>query len=163
MTYANGYLPNDRRHTIKLLGAYQITPEFTVSTNLLAQSGRPINCVGVDQNVDDNFHYDASYFYCNGTPAPRGSIGRTGFRFDLDLGFSYAPVWAPGLSVQAQVFNLFNLSADLSRDETGEFATFGDDGLINGTEPYSSYLSTTTYQPPRYVMLSAQYKFNFGK
>ncbi|MFL6547993.1 MAG: carboxypeptidase regulatory-like domain-containing protein [Povalibacter sp.] len=163
MTYANGYLPNDRRHTIKLLGAYQITPEFTVSTNLLAQSGRPMNCVGVDQTVDDAFHYDASYFYCNGTPAPRGSIGRTGFRFDLDLGLSYAPTWAPGLALQAQVFNLFNLSADLSRDETGEFATFDDDGLINGTEPYSSYLSNTSYQPPRYVMLSAQYKFNFGK
>jgi hypothetical protein len=163
MTYATGYLPNDRRHTIKLLGAYQVTPEFTVSTNLLAQSGRPINCIGVDTTVDDAFHYDAAYFYCNGTPAPRGSIGRTGFRFDVDLGLAYAPQWAPGLSVQAQVFNLFNLSADLSRDETGEFATFDDDGLIDGTEPYSSYLSNYSYQPPRYVMLSATYKFNFGK
>jgi outer membrane receptor for ferrienterochelin and colicin len=163
MTYARGYLPNDRRHTIKLLGAYQITPEFTVSTNLLAQSGRPINCIGVDTQVDDEFHYDASYFYCNGTPAPRGTIGRTGFRFDLDLGVSYAPAWAPGLSVQAQVFNLFNLSADLGRDETGEFEEFGEDGLISGTSPYSSYYSVNQYQPPRYVMLSAQYKFNFGK
>ena len=163
MTYATGYLPNDRRHTIKLMGAYQLTPEFSVSTNLLAQSGRPINCVGVDTNVDDNFHYDASYFYCNGTPAPRGSIGRTGFRFDLDVGVNYAPAWAPGLTVQAQVFNLFNLSADLSRDETGEFAEFDEDGMISGTSPYSSYLSNLTYQPPRFLMLSAQYKFNFGK
>ena len=42
-----GYLPNDRRHSLKLFGAYELTDEWTVGANLLIQSGRPINCLGV--------------------------------------------------------------------------------------------------------------------
>ena len=41
-----GYLPNDRRHSLKLFGNYSITDEWSVGTNLLVQSGRPMNCLG---------------------------------------------------------------------------------------------------------------------
>ena len=36
-----GYLPNDRRHSLKLFGNYEITDEWAVGANLLVQSGRP--------------------------------------------------------------------------------------------------------------------------
>ncbi len=42
-----GYLPNDRRHSLKLFGSYDLTDEWTVGANLLVQSGRPLNCLGV--------------------------------------------------------------------------------------------------------------------
>ena len=42
-----GYLPNDRRHSLKLFGNYDITEEWAVGANVLVQSGRPINCLGV--------------------------------------------------------------------------------------------------------------------
>ena len=42
-----GYLPNDRRHSLKLFGNYSITDEWSVGVNLLVQSGRPLNCLGV--------------------------------------------------------------------------------------------------------------------
>jgi hypothetical protein len=46
-----GYLPNDRRHSLKLFGSYDLTDEWTVGANLLIQSGRPLNCFGVlDRN-----------------------------------------------------------------------------------------------------------------
>ena len=42
-----GYLPNDRRHSFKLFGNYDLTDEFSVGFNALIQSGRPMNCLGV--------------------------------------------------------------------------------------------------------------------
>src|SRR5699024_4092825 len=46
MEYATGVLPNDRRHQIKIFGAYQITPEWTVSGNWYLASGTPRLCRG---------------------------------------------------------------------------------------------------------------------
>ncbi|UWX04123.1 hypothetical protein H1235_01560 [Pseudoxanthomonas sp. NC8] len=40
-----GYLPNDRRHSLKLFGNYQFNDEWSAGGNLLVQSGRPINCL----------------------------------------------------------------------------------------------------------------------
>lgn len=51
-----GYLPNDRRHTLKLFGNYDISDQWAVGANLLIQSGRPRNCLGVfDRNPDRPF------------------------------------------------------------------------------------------------------------
>jgi len=77
---AYGYLPNDRRHTLKLFGAYDITDEWTVSANLLVQSGRPVSCngfipVGALQipgpDAGTISAYSGSSFYCLD---PTGSI-----------------------------------------------------------------------------------------
>src|SRR5690606_22905846 len=46
-----GYLPNDRRHSLKLFGSYDLTDEWSIGANLIVQSGRPLNCFGVlDRN-----------------------------------------------------------------------------------------------------------------
>lgn len=153
MDGAYGDLPNDRRHTLKLLGAYAPLEEVTLSANVLAQSGRPKNCFGVSP-VDADFGYGASYFVCNGVVVPRGSAGRTNTVFNLDLGVTYRPRLVPGLSLQAKVFNVLNGHAGLSVSETGE----EDNGDGTG-EPRSAYGSTSSYQTPRYVQLTASYEF----
>ena len=47
MVDSYGYLPNDRRHSLKVFGNYEFTDEWSVGANLLVQSGRPKNCLGV--------------------------------------------------------------------------------------------------------------------
>ena len=75
-----GYLPNDRRHTLKLFGAYDINDEWSVSGNALIQSGRPVNCNGFIPVGDPSIpgdglgigepdngsigNYSGSSFYC---------------------------------------------------------------------------------------------------
>lgn len=80
---AYGYLPNDRRHTLKLFGAYDINDEWNVSANLLIQSGRPVNCngfipvgaLGIDQpDADGIFPYGGSSFYCLDPAGDRKSV-----------------------------------------------------------------------------------------
>ena len=70
-----GYLPNDRRHAMKVFGSYSITDEFAVGTNLLVQSGRPKNCLGVLFPFNGGIHpYGSSFFRC-GTTAAGGRDG----------------------------------------------------------------------------------------
>lgn len=66
----DGYLSNDRRHTFKLFGGYELNEEMEVSANLLVQSGRPVSCFGYTPfDVDDPEYevferYAASSLYC---------------------------------------------------------------------------------------------------
>src|SRR5699024_7428459 len=46
MQYANGELANSRRHQLKAYGAWQMTPEWMLSGNVLIQSGTPRSCLG---------------------------------------------------------------------------------------------------------------------
>jgi hypothetical protein len=53
-----GYLPNDRRHSLKVFGNYEITDQWSVGVNLLVQSGRPLNCLGVYDRDPDRIRTD---------------------------------------------------------------------------------------------------------
>ena len=55
---AEGYLPNDRRHQIKLNGAYAINDAWEVGAALDARSGRPISPRSAWRNPfdDTQFH-----------------------------------------------------------------------------------------------------------
>ncbi len=171
---ANGYLPNDRRHTIKVFGSYEITEEWSVGANLLIQSGRPINCFGVFD--DDPVGYGASYFSCHpgvpgdadgdGVVSPgevigdasdttivtRGSAGRTPWIYTVDLNVAYRPVWAEGLTFKVDIFNAFDGNRALAVDE------FGED---NANNPLFSttYRTPTVFQDPRAVRFMVQYEF----
>jgi hypothetical protein len=66
-----GYLPNDRRHSFKLFGNYDITDEWSVGANLLIQSGRPENCFGFLGGAFTS-GYANGYFSCDsGQTIPR--------------------------------------------------------------------------------------------
>ncbi|OGT59510.1 MAG: hypothetical protein A3E01_01655 [Gammaproteobacteria bacterium RIFCSPHIGHO2_12_FULL_63_22] len=164
-----GYLPNDRRHSFKLFGNYEITDEWAIGANLLIQSGRPISCLGV---LGNDPGYGAGYFSCgqegdwvdtfrgpltrydNGTTiVPRGSVGRTDWSRTVDLNLSYQPNWADGhLTLKADVFNVFNEHAVTEVSELGE----------NGVgQPITSttYRTPTAFQAPRSFRFMVQYDF----
>ncbi|HSR64209.1 MAG TPA: TonB-dependent receptor [Xanthomonadaceae bacterium] len=185
---ANGSLPNDRRHTLKLFGTYDIGDQVTLSGNFLLQSGRPVNCQGyvpLEQldplDAQDLEAYSASSFYCltkTGTfedtvdgvrqLTPRGSFGRTPWIHRFDLGVSYRPHWANDqLELRMDVFNVFNSQKVTERNEAGELVRQTDDNDIDGDGNTSEFyyrvnpdfLNDVNYQAPRYVRFTARFKW----
>ena len=167
---ADGNLPTDRRHQFKVYGLYEITDELFVSANASLVSGIPLSCQGfvsldgMEQGDGStaydapNFkRYGASSFYCKNeageqTLTSRGSEGRTDWLFNLDLGLSYSPAFAEGLTLKASVFNVLNTQDATVLDQQKD-----QDQGSDATNP--GYLKPTAYQTPRYVQLSAHYKF----
>lgn len=152
---SNGYLPNDRRHTLKVWGSYQVTPEFRLGANLVVQSGRPRNCLGYyDGTLDGvSIYYGAASFYCTAIKPglqPRGSYGRTDWTRDLSLQAHYAPSWYKGLTFAVDVLNVFNERTVKSINEQGESSL----GTIS-----PNYQQPLSIQKARTVRLTAQYEF----
>ncbi len=156
MDGAFGYLPNDRRHKIKVFGNYQLTDRLTLGANLLMQSGRPINIFG-DSHPDGPPSYGATYYLTDPDTGelrkiPRGTAGRTPWITRLDLSAIYAFEWGDRAEVElrAEVFNLFNADSAQEVYETGE--------SLPGT-PDPRVGLTTTYQVPRYLRFGAAVRF----
>ena len=146
-----GSLPNDKRHKIKVFGAYQITDEFQVGTNILVQSGRAINSFGVHPTDVFAQAYGAESFFYQGVLAPRGSQGRTGWTHSIDLSFKYRPKFAKDrLTLGVDVFNVMNQQ---EATEVSEIAELSDGSLRK------EFLSPVAFQAPRYVRFSAEFSY----
>ncbi|MBV8500677.1 MAG: TonB-dependent receptor [Paucibacter sp.] len=160
MEGANGFLPNDRTHQIHAFGYFQVSPELMVGGNMTAQSGRPKNCFGNygGTNPDGDPGYGSAFFYCStGTSgtlvfAPRGSQGRLPWDVNFDINAVYRPAQFKGLSLRADVFNVFNKQTVQAINETHE-----NDG--DPTSLLSSYGMPISYSAPRAVRFTAQYEF----
>lgn len=162
MIGAEGYLPNDRRHSLKLFGNYEIDENWSIGGNLLVQSGRPINCFGI--LGFDPVGYGTSYFSCdltvpdgdgdNGnTIVPRGSAGRMPWSRTLDLNVAYKKKLAGGdLTLKLDMFNVFDEHA------TTDVSEFGEDGVGNPIVT-STYKVPIGFQDPRSVRFMVQYEF----
>ncbi len=153
MEGSNGYLPNDRRHTFKIFGAYQLADEWRVGSNIIVQSGRPKNCLGVYNGTLDevSVDYGSSSFYCNGVLKPRGSQGRLAWTTEVGVQATYQPKWQKGLSFQVDVLNLFNERTTTAIDEQAEAAAVGS---VSAT-----YMRPVSYQGARKVRFTAAYEF----
>ncbi|WP_164978517.1 TonB-dependent receptor [Pseudoxanthomonas composti] len=162
MVDAYGYLPNDRRHSFKLFGAYQITDEWSIGGNVLVQSGRPKNCLGVLYPYNGGIHpYGSSFFRCGTTEAggadgpsvavPRGTAGRLPWTNTIDLNVAYFPSWAPGLQFKMDVFNVFDNQKVTAISEVAEDATTG--------APLATYGRWRSTQAPRSFRFMVQYDF----
>lgn len=170
---ADGDLPTDRRHQFKLYGVYEISDELFVSANATLMSGTPLSCQGfvsLDgmEEGDGSTAYDApnfkrygaSSFYCKNEAGEqelteRGSEGRTDWEFNLDLGLSYSPAFAEGLTVKATVFNVFNVF-----NTQDPYILDQQKDLDQGSDTINpGYLKPIGYTAPRSVQLSAHYKF----
>jgi len=150
-----GYLPNDRRHQLKLRGSYAITDDWTIGATLDARTGGPITGFGVGNPFDGtNYH---SYYVCieNCTSAvaservyassPRGAYGRMPFTYELGLSTTWAKQFGDAnLRVKFAVYNVTNQQKKLSVDQTLE----DDIGHHNET-----FLWPTSFQSPRYAQL----------
>lgn len=152
MEGAEGYLPNDRRHTFKVFGSYALNQEWRFGANVTLQSGRPKNCFGVYTGTLDGvskFYGDAS-FWCGGKLNPRGTLGRQPWTSQLDLQATYTPAWKKGLTFSVDVLNVFN-SRTLRTMQEGEGS-----GMNDASSTYGEPLS---WLPARSVRLMAQYDF----
>jgi hypothetical protein len=164
-----GYLPNDRRHSLKLFGNWTLSDEWSVGANLLVQSGRPLNCFGVLYPYHGGYHpYGSSFMRCGTSPAgqsvddngnfngpvqvfPRGTKGRLPWTSNLDLNVAYAPTWAKGLQFKVDVFNVLNSQKVTSVNEIAEDSGDGS--------PLDTYLLPASFQAPRAVRFMVQYDF----
>ena len=165
---SNGYLPNDRTHTIKMYGTYGFTPNFRMGANLSSQSGRPISRIGFVPSTtpgDATLYTTAStYYYLNAQGVTvlgqRGSEGRTPWSHTLDLQAAYTFDMGNKnkLTLQADVFNVFNSQQVLETNEINDYSrattTVGQPGRVS-----LNYGNPTTFQDPRSVRLSARYEF----
>jgi hypothetical protein len=150
---ADGYLPNDHRHLLKIRSAYAITDNWDFGATLSVQSGRPISERGECNPFDDTCFY--SFFVENTETGQyelrsRGSGGETPWIFDLGANVTYRYSFAAAdLSVKLAVYNLLNQ----------ERVTEVDDyrGSIPGGN--AQYGIGTGYQSPRYGLLTLKLDF----
>lgn len=163
MQFANGNLPNDRRHQLRAFGYWQVTPEWMLSGTLTANSGRPKNCLGAwwpnanGKDTDPSGYMTSNgigaYHVCYGKVSPRGAVGTLPWTYQLDLGVSYRPAFADHkLAFELNVFNVTNSQKTTTINESST------DGLNTANTIYGGTLG---YTPPRYVRLGVKYDFSF--
>jgi hypothetical protein len=163
---SDGLLPNDRKHQLKALGVYQLTPELSLGGFAMVQSGRPRLCLGTNTEIDDNGDpanplsatyggpgYQYEYYYCGGKVTPRGSQGRLPWEKRLDLNLTYAPARLKGLALKLDVFNALNSQRPLAQESQYDE---GDETVI-----YKYYNQYTAYQSPRSVKFTVEYNHRF--
>lgn len=159
MAWAGGYLANDRRHQLKIYGAYQVAPEWLVSANIRIQSGTPKDCLGyfsangTDESSDagDPVGYGSSYHTCGGRSSSPGEAGRTPWTRQVDLGVIYRPAFGEDkLAFGLQVFNVLNERKALQEYASWETAPY----TVSNTYGMGNY-----FQAPRYLQLSVSYDY----
>ncbi|HET9810900.1 MAG TPA: TonB-dependent receptor [Sphingomicrobium sp.] len=154
---AYGYLPNDRRHRIKVFGAYTFFDSLTLGANLTVESPRHLSCFGF--NPLDVFAnaYGAASHYCGGELSPRGTGSKSDWVTQADLKVAYKMTLPTGndMILHADVFNVFNSQAVQARNEFGDNDVIyvDDDDLPDLYIPNPEYDIPTTYQSPRRVRL----------
>nr|WP_246465569.1 TonB-dependent receptor [Novosphingobium jiangmenense] len=164
---ATGYLPNHRAHTFKVFGSYKPTPRWLLSFNALLQSPRKFGCIGTyPKNDGRGSDSTAASWYCNaqiaagvldGTlnePIGRGRAFQSDWNKRLDLGVAYTiPMesLAGGITLRADVFNVFNFKSKL------DFQELGDRNDASIREWF--YGLPTSYQTPRYVRFGVSANF----
>ncbi|GAB2995172.1 TonB-dependent receptor [Psychrosphaera aestuarii] len=155
---AYGLLPNDRTHQIKAYGSYQITEQFNLGANLSWQSGRPVNAFGYHPTDVFAREYGSESFYKAGVLAPRGSEGRTDSVLSIDLSASYTmPLGESEVTFRADVFNVLNSDTVTEVDEIHDLD--GQDYDAANVQVNPNFGLASNWQSPRYVRLSASYRF----
>ena len=146
MENSYGDLPQDRRHNLKIFGAYDLGRGFQLGANIYCRSGRPISAIGIYPDVDDPAYlYGSAAFFNQGRPVARGSVGRTPTIYGLDAMLRYDFHFV-GLDMNFRL-DVFNVS---DRDGATEVTEFAD---LDSGAPNPHYLDFTHFQQPRKVRL----------
>ncbi len=147
---ADGDLPNDRRHMLRVWGVWAFAERWQASSAFEFSSGRPRNAFGFHPTDPYAFFFGPSSFYRQGELTPRGSLGTTDNVFRVDLGFKYTTdVFGSGdATVRLDIFNVFDFDAEVEVDE------YADNW--RGTES-STFGLPIRFQQPRTVRLGIQY------
>jgi hypothetical protein len=107
---AEGILPGDRPHQIKLDGVYQFSkfiPGLTIGASFRLNSGKTLSKIG--QNL--------YYGYCV-TLTPRGADGRLPMfhQLDLHLGYDFRIAKKYKIGITFDIFNVYNARTEVNRD-----------------------------------------------
>ena len=143
MINADGLLPNDRTHVLKVFGSYEF--DFGLSTGMIFQwmSGTPLNEFGVDP-----YGYGASTFL-----VPRGTAGRTPSIWDLSVRFMYdvSRIFPVGLATKfiADVEHIASQRTAIDYDQTHYF-----DYAQTAVNPH--YMVPVQFQPPMSMRLGLE-------
>jgi len=149
---AYGDLPNDRRHQLKVFGAYDITPDWQVNFAGVYMSGRPRNAFGLHPTDEFAVLYGAESFFNQGTFSPRGSLGTTPSTWNLDVGTKYVMEMGDSiLTFRADVFNIFDLDEVTQYDEVAD----EESGVAAATFGLPIY-----FQSPRTIRMGLTWDFN---
>jgi hypothetical protein len=167
MEGSNGLLPNNRKHQFKAFGSYKLTSEWRVGGSAIVQSGRPIDCLGYYPYAKPGIYNGAYYHYC-GVPgaqtavskpgtapnagyvfAPRGTLGNSPWTKTFNVNVTYTPDFMKGLSLQADVSNVFN-----TKTATAYSSVSG-----NRTAASQTYQRVLYYTDPRAVRFTGRYDF----
>ncbi|WDS36161.1 TonB-dependent receptor [Pseudoxanthomonas sp.] len=150
MEYSNGYLANDRRHTLKAYGSYQLTDEWLLGANLTVASGTPKTCLGYYGTDQSAAEYGTYYHWCAGKPSPTGSAGRFPWSEILSLSAEYRPEWGKKrLAFTGMVYNVLD-----QQRVTRWYPYYGTSSSVNAS--YGRTMATTA---PRYFRFGVQYDF----
>jgi hypothetical protein len=167
---ADGRLPNDRAHVFKVYGNYAPFKSLMFGYNLSVISGRPTSCIGfvpptVPDFADASAYTTASSYYCldsTGTAQlhTRGEAGQTSWATTLDLQakYTFEEILNGRLSLQADVFNVFNTQKEIEVSEVRDFSRASSNALT-GNQLSQNYGLPITFQGPRYVRFSVRYDF----
>lgn len=157
---AYGNLPNDRRHSLKINGAYQVMEDFTLGANFRWTTGRPLNSFGFHPTDVFASYYQAESFVKDGKLVTRGSQGRTPNTWSLDLAASYTLHFGEtDIVLRADVFNVFNNDKATQFNEVNErFGGFRADDGYKGV-PNPTYGLPTDFQSPRRFRFSVNVEF----
>ncbi|MXW52694.1 MAG: TonB-dependent receptor [Gammaproteobacteria bacterium] len=149
MEGAYGDLPNDRRHSVKLLGVVRFLQSWQTSLSASYMHGRPRNAFGVHPSNPYAAAYGAESFYRQGILTPRGSLGRTEGIFNVDMGLQIRKeLWSHTLRVKLDVFNVLNTDGIVEVREIADQST----GAASPT-----FGLPAAFQRPRTVRLSITY------
>jgi hypothetical protein len=164
---AKGYLPNDRRHQVKLFGVFAVNEDIKVGINLNSTSGRPLSRIGFvpsDTPGDAALYTSAStYYYLDSTGTTvlgqRGDQGRTPWTHTIDLQAAYTKkINANTLTFQVGIFNLLNTQTATELNEINDYSrgttTVGSVGRVS-----LNYGLPSSFQTPRSVRFTTRYEF----
>ncbi|HEX7323759.1 MAG TPA: TonB-dependent receptor [Rhodanobacteraceae bacterium] len=155
MDYSDGVLQNNSKWQLKLYGAYQVNPEWTVGANLFIASGQPKVCLGFfgPQQTDPIGYaqgFGGAYHYCLGHPAPPGSTGYTPWTHQIALNVNYSPKFADHrLNFNLAVFNVLNEQKPLQYYY----------GPGTSKTPFTFYNTAEAWEMPRSVRFEVSYDF----
>ncbi len=141
MVNADGLLPNDRTHVIKISGSYVFDFGLTAGIVFQWMSGTPLNEFGVDSTFGQSTFLQ-----------PRGSVGRTPSIWDLNFRFMYdfsnlLPIYSTKL-----VLDLMHVASQRTELDYDQFHYFDYDQNY----PNLNYMKPTQFLPPMLIRLGIE-------
>jgi len=142
-----GYLPNHRRHLLKVFGTKAINDKMTLGVAARIESPRKFGCIGTHPTDVFAAEYGDSSWYCEDVLTPRASVFESDRIETLDALFTYRV--SDRLIFRLDVFNIFDTDNVVDMNEYGESG--------GSTNPH--YQKPTNFQTPRRVRLGMQFDF----